>query len=193
MRTRRKIFALLLMIAGTATLESRALWAMPAQIVLLRHAEKPPTGDHLSDQGWKRAHALPSLFEREAELHRLGSPAALYAMKPKSDDEGSVRAIETLQPLAEKFHLRIRSPFERKEISELVETVENSRKLDGKMVVIAWEHKKIPDIAEKFGVKKPPDWKDVYDRVWVLDYDAHGRLERFQDLPQKLLPGDSTR
>ena len=75
-------------------LATQSLWSMPAQILLMRHGEKPVVGNELSPQGWRRAQALPTLFSRP-ELRRFGLPVGLYAMAP-SHPGGSIRAIETL-------------------------------------------------------------------------------------------------
>ena len=46
-------------------------------------------------------------------------------------------------------------------------------------------------ILMALGVGNPPDWKgSVFDRVWVLTYTS-GVVSSFQNLPQKLLYGDS--
>src|SRR5665213_1161111 len=78
--------------------------ATPAQIVIIRHGEKPKSGPDLDARGYQRAHALVGFFEKNPAMLRFGRPVAIYAMAPKtqvdpSDDEGSLRAIETVQPL----------------------------------------------------------------------------------------------
>jgi hypothetical protein len=61
----------------------------------------------------------------------------------------------------------------------------------GKVVLIAWHHGKIPELARALGAIDAPDkWNaKVFDRVWELTY-ADGAAT-FQDLPQEALPGDS--
>src|SRR5687768_12383424 len=83
--------------------------AMPAQILLIRHAEKPESGPELSSVGWERARALPTLFRRP-EFKKSGSPVALIAMAPK-DKDGSVRSIQTLKYVADEFNLTINSDY----------------------------------------------------------------------------------
>ena len=59
-------------------------------------------------------------------------------------------------------------------------------------MLIAWTQEHLPELAEELGVPNPPNWdNDAYDRVWVITYGENGDAQ-LRDLPQKLLPGDST-
>jgi hypothetical protein len=64
--------------------------------------------------------------------------------------------------------------------------------LDGKTVIVCWIHDYLPALAKGLGVKpEPARWKgSVYDRVWVITYTEHRAV--LANLPQNLLPGDST-
>ena len=58
------------------------LCAQPAQVILIRHAEKPPTGNMLNTKGRERAAALvPYLLETD-DLTKFGKPVAIYAQQP---------------------------------------------------------------------------------------------------------------
>ncbi len=165
---------------------SPAIFAMPASIILMRHGEKPDQGNELSERGWQRAKALPTLFDR------IGSPVALYGMSPKNDD-GSIRAIQTLKYVAEKFKLVIQSDFNKKETVQLISDIKKNKIYDGKIVVICWEHKYIIEIAQLLGVTQNINWPGKqFDRYWRLDYSPQGVLTHYQDLPERLLPGDSS-
>ncbi|MBC7743127.1 MAG: histidine phosphatase family protein, partial [Bdellovibrionaceae bacterium] len=118
---------------------SQSLLAMPSQILLMRHAEKPDSGNELSEQGWQRARLLPNLFTSRQEFKNFGLPMALYAMSPKKDD-GSIRSIQTLKYVSEQFSIPIEKQFNRGQIKELVAKIKNEKKFNGKMVVICWEH-----------------------------------------------------
>lgn len=170
---------------------ANAVIAMPAQILLMRHGEKPNQGSELSPQGWDRAKALPTLFQNRPEFQQFGAPAALYAMAPEKKG-GSVRAIQTLKFVSEKLNLSINSGFTRDQVIELVIDIKNNKNLDGKMIVICWEHTVLIDIAKELGVEQPLDWPSKqYDRIWTLTYSKDNKLIKFEDLPQKLLPTDS--
>ena len=165
--------------------------AMPTQILLMRHAEKPEHGNELSFQGWKRAMTLPSLFENRPDSQQFGKPAALYAMSPRKIG-GSVRSIQTLKFISEKFNLVINSDFTREEVKKLVADIKNNKSLNGKMIIICWEHKLLMEIASELGVDEPLDWpKKQYDRIWSLSYSKDNKLVKFQNLPERLLPADS--
>jgi hypothetical protein len=178
-------------VALLISLTSLSAWATPAQIVILRHGEKPANGNDLSPQGYQRANALPGLFKSDPALLHFGTPAAVYAMGPKGPD-GTERPIETVTPLAQALGLTLQDQFDKKDIQDLVTEVMTDPKYDGKMVVICWEHSTIPEIAQDFGAANVPAvWLgNVFDRLWVLDFTGN-KVTKFQDLPQDLLPGDS--
>ena len=170
-------------------LVGESLMAMPSQILMIRHAEKPVSGNELSPKGWERAKLLPSLFER-IEFKKFGMPTALYAMTP-SKPGGSVRAIQTLRYVSEKLVLKINSDFTRDQVIEMVSEIKNERTYDGKMIVICWEHKVLLDLAKALGVKEPLDWpSQQFDRVWSLTYGIDNTV-KFENLPERLVPGDS--
>ena len=112
---------------------SAAALAVPAQVALIRHAEKPEEGNELNERGWQRAGALPELFRNRTELNDFGLPAALYAMDPK-DDSGSVRSIQTLQYLSRFLNLPIRSAFKKKQHAQMVHEIMTNPALDGNRV-----------------------------------------------------------
>jgi hypothetical protein len=166
-------------------------FAAPAQVVILRHGEKPATGNTLDTQGYQRAAALPSLFKTDPDLTRYGTPAAIYAMEPASED-GSVRAIETVTPLAQALGLTIQESFTKNQLARLVNAVMTHPSYEGKTVVICWEHDVIPTMVDDFGYKNAPQtWPDdVFDRLWFLHFTGN-EVTSFENLPQHLLPGDS--
>ena len=164
--------------------------ATPAQIIFLRHAEKPADGPELSERGWERAKSLAHLFTSDPRVLEHGPAAAIFAMKPaKSGD--SVRAIQTMEASALALNLKIDRHYSRDEIDALVHGILKSKAGDGKTVVVCWEHNMIPKMLKALGWKSgPKKWDDtVFDRLWVLDLDD-GKPVRLRDLPQKVLAGD---
>jgi hypothetical protein len=161
-------------------------FATPAQVILLRHAEKPypVEGSHLSEEGWERARSLGTYFEKDPDATRFGKVAAFYAVRPDRPD-GSVRSIETLTPASHALGVKINAGFRKLEVSALVQEILKSSAFDGRTVVICWEHKRIPEIARTLGAKDAPEeWGGkVYDRLWYLRFDSTGRVE-FRDKPQ---------
>ncbi len=178
---------LLLLLVGVETASAR-----PAQIILFRHAEKPPeeSNVHLSDRGRERARALVSFLTTDPALITNGLPMALFA--PRISPRGHARrAYETLEPLAERLKLPVQMPSLPKDYATLARQVLHDRACDGKTVVICWVHDYLPKLAEALGVKpRPNDWKgSLYDRVWVITY--HGNQAVLATRWQHLLAGDS--
>jgi hypothetical protein len=177
-------------------LVSAAAWpaassAAPAEVIMIRHGEKPASGNELNDQGWQRAYALVDFFTTNNAVLAFGTPAAIYAMGQKGST-GSIRPIQTVTPLAQKLNLPILHPYLRDDTGQLAQEILGTSAYDGKMVLVCWEHNAIPSILSALGWTSGPDaWPgDAYDRVWILDF-KDGKPVSFRDLPQKLLPGDS--
>ncbi|HAM73524.1 MAG TPA: hypothetical protein DCM86_17975 [Verrucomicrobiales bacterium] len=117
--------------------------------------------------------------------------AALYATQVTKHDH-SQRTSETLVPLARDLGLPVQRPYDAKEYVALARQVLGQRAYKGKTVIICWVHHDITELAMALGAQPPPaPWKDkTFDRLWVLKPDAHGAAV-FEDVPQRLLPGDS--
>jgi hypothetical protein len=181
--------ALMLMMTTSLVIFSTfatTVFATPAEVLIIRHAEKTSGTEHLSPKGEQRAQALVELFAGS----RFPTPNVIFAASPHHAD-GSIRSIQTVTPLARALHLKIHQDLDTHEVKELVSTILNSAEYDGKVVLICWEHKRIPEIASEFGVSENVDWdRLVFDRVWKLKFNQAGQV-RFTDLPQNLLPGDS--
>jgi hypothetical protein len=179
-------------IALFSILVTNLAFAAPAQVIILRHAEKPKHGNDLDTRGYERANALPGLFTTDPVLIRYGKPAAIYAMGPNSDDLSN-RPVETVTPLAQSLHLSLQDNFTLNELTPLVNAVMTNPDYDDKTVVICWEHKVIPTLVQAFGYNDAPSkWKkNTFDRLWILHFTGN-TVSSFENLPQDLLPGDST-
>jgi hypothetical protein len=174
------------------------LWAsaargQPAQVILIRHAEKPPEGHDLSLKGRERAAALAPFFLGAPEVLTYKTPAAIYAQAVTKEDR-SRRPIETVTPLAKALMLDLITRYGHSDYPQMAKDVLANPDYKGKMVLICWEHKVIPDMAKAFGVKDAPaKWHgETFDRLWVITFNADGTTT-FRDLPQRLLFGDSPR
>jgi broad specificity phosphatase PhoE len=164
---------------------SLSAFADPAVVLLIRHAEKQPNGRLLSQKGWQRARALPHYFISNKD--EFGPIAAIFAMA-KPDKNGSVRAEETLKPLAKDLNLPENTDYTADDANKLVKKILKDRSLDGKTVLISWNHEGIPKLAKEFGIKDPPTWpSDTYDMTWKIS-PSNSTLKI---VPQNLLPGDS--
>jgi hypothetical protein len=167
--------------------------ATPAEIIILRHAEKPAVGSELNARGWERARALPESFLNDPRLLDHGRAVAIYVGAPPKPG-GSVRSIQTMEPTSQALNLPLHREITRDEIDALAKAILGNPAYEGKTVVVCWEHKKIPGMLQALGCTTGPSfWADeVYDRYWIIDY-AADHLTRFRNLPQRLLPGDSPR
>ena len=157
----------------------------PAIVLIIRHGEKPDgSGDpNLSPRGFERAKALarviPAHFPR---------PDFLFATKKS---KGSVRPIETITPLSHVLGETINEDYADDEVAALAKEVLSNPKYNGKIVMIAWHHGKIPDLAKDLGASNAPEeWSGkTFDRVWQLTF-RDGSVQ-FANLPENALPGDS--
>ena len=167
-------------------------FGQPAQIIVLRHAEKPgdPAAVHLSPRGQQRARALVSLLGRNSALASNAPIAALYATRVTRHDR-SHRTGETLAPLAKELGVPVQTPYETGQYSLLVRDILGNGAYHGKTVVVCWTHHEIASLAAALGVKpKPSPWKaKSFDRLWIIQ--PGGPAAHFRDSPQRLLKGDS--
>ena len=165
--------------------------AQPAQVIIIRHAEKPDEGNELSLQGEERAAALVPFFQRTDEVLKFGTPVAIYAQAPKKATS-SVRSVETVKPLAAALHLKVNQSFTRDQYKSMVEEVMKKNEYEDHTVLISWEHKVIPDMAAEFGVEDAPKtWHGRdFDRVWIITF-RPDKKPAFKDVPQRLMYGDS--
>ncbi len=160
----------------------------PKLIMIIRHAEKPDETDgqkdpNLSKQGYARADALAKVIP-----DHFAKPDFLIATKKS---KGSDRPAETITPLAKAINETIDAKFKDEEFADVAKEVLTNPKYDGKTVLIAWHHGKIPELAKALGVTDAPDKWDskVFDRVWEITFeDGKATLK---DLPQHAMPGDS--
>jgi hypothetical protein len=182
---RREPIIMVAILAGLLAVQNA--FALPAQIILLRHAEKPAdeSDTHLAPQGRVRAAALVSFLTTAPQLVTNGPPVALFAVQPTVEGR-SLRPRETLEPLAKYLKLPIQVPYPAKDYAALARKILHDPAYDGKQVIICWVHASLAELAEELGVRpKPADWgRNVFDRLWLISY--HGDQASLEDLPQKL-------
>lgn len=167
------------------------LFALPSQMMIIRHGEKPEEGHGLNLKGRERAEALAPFFSGNNEFLKFGLPVAIYAQKTTPANP-SMRPEQTVTPLARALKLVVQTKYEHAEYAKLVEAIKTNPEYEGKTVLICWEHQVIPEMAQLFGAKKAPEkWEgDVFDRVWLIDFLPEQKVS-FKDVAQRLLFGDS--
>ena len=146
-------------------------FAMPANVVIIRHAEKPESGHILSPEGEKRALLIVDYVIKSQDMKAVGLPNFIFASNPK-DEESSVRSIQTVTPLAKALKLTINTNYVADDYKKMVAEILSNPIYNQKNIFIAWGHKKIDKIAKKLGVTNYPDeWSDDdYDSVWIVNY-----------------------
>ncbi len=161
----------------------------PKTVLIVRHAEKPDDGRDLNEAGRRRADALLELFEKSADRSDpFPAPDFLFAAKASNK---SNRAVETLEPLGRAMNLAINDRIKNEDFAALATELLTDRKYEGKTVLVSWHHGKIPELIRALGVApKPRSIGDgVFDRVWVVTYDAASK-PKLTARPQALLPTD---
>jgi len=147
----------------------------PAQIILIRHAEKPPDEEdpHLSRAGVKRAEQLVSFITTDPAMIRFGPPVAVFATQTTKRGNGQ-RTQETVAPLARALKLPVQTPFLGRDYRRLAKLILANPAYAGNTVLICWNHEEIPSLVAALGVTpQPPEWKArVFDRVYVISYRA---------------------
>jgi hypothetical protein len=121
-----------------------------ATIYLIRHAEKPPSGNGLSPAGQARANAYVIYFQN------LQDPQGktiqwdyLFACK---DSENSDRPVLTITPLANAINKTIDSHYKDTHYPDLVTDLQqNAKQFAGKNILICWHHGEILQLAEAMG------------------------------------------
>ncbi|OKK22987.1 hypothetical protein AMK16_03920 [Streptomyces sp. CB00455] len=166
--------------------------------MVIRHAEKPYTGDSgqdetgeddpgsLAGRGWRRAEALGRLFPptRGASLPR---PATIFAAGGKTP--APARSRQTVAALATALRVPVRTGFAVGAEPALAQAA----LLSPMPVLVCWEHSGIPRLVRALGAHQvlgvPAYWPDRYDLVWMFTR-RQGHWS-FRELPQHLLPQDA--
>jgi hypothetical protein len=166
--------------------------AQPAQVLIIRHAEKPSekSAVNLSLKGQERAMAFVPFFTQTPDLIYQGLPVALFATKVIPRDLSHF-ALETVEPLSQRLRLLTDAHYAKWDYANLAQEVLTNVKYRRKTVLICWNHEYIPRLAAALGVyPEPSPWPEkVYDRVYIIKY--KGGQASLENMPQRLLFGDS--
>jgi hypothetical protein len=162
----------------------------PATIYLIRHAEKlTDKRPDLAPDGFRRASLIPNLFLPPAGDTRIPLPKPDFIFAT-ARSKNSNRPFETVMPLSSALNEPISNEILDDDYPELAKLL-LSGKYAGKVVLVAWHHGKMPQLAHELGAVPPYEkWPEMqFDRIWRIDYkDSKAKLT---DLPMLLMPGDS--
>jgi len=173
--------------ALTATcLESAATRAQPQQILLMRHGHKLalPSDHNLSPIGFQRAIALASLVPG-----CFGMPTHIdtYAFDPLTGE--NARSYQTAVPLAVASQIDIRIRLDSMaESSKAGATILIDPRYNGANIVLFWEHRHLPMLAQGLGwPSMPPIEDDDYDLIYQLNYSGPGAAPTVRQWSQSAL------
>jgi hypothetical protein len=201
-------------LAGLAALAAAPVAeAQPSRVIILRHAEKL-NAYALCDLGRERADALAKQFLGQGAAQSLFAPGE----RPAAFMAVTLHPLETITPVAQTWGLPVvdysvvpnKDEDDDAETEINVRTQEAARDLmsnheyDGKIVVVAWEHKHIANhkLEKQYRGQEvtfrqllrlgqaPESWSDTnYDYFWIVDY-APGNPNpiKFQAIKQTFLP-----
>ncbi|MGZ3724544.1 MAG: histidine phosphatase family protein [Pseudobdellovibrio sp.] len=169
---------------------SASVWATPARVMIIRHAEKPlESSIHLSPVGYQRAEALKNLFAIHPEYAVPHMPDELFAAQ-YTEGEHSMRAIETLTPLANSLNKTLITTWSADDSEAFGNELLNNPSYDGHVILIAWKHSEIANVAKGLGAPCKSSWSSqVFDRVWLIDF-KDGKVT-CKDVPESVMPNDS--
>jgi hypothetical protein len=166
--------------------------AQPAQVLIIRNAEKPPekSAFNLSLRGQERAMAFVPFFTQTPELIYQGLPTALFAAKV-APGQFNQHTLETITPLSNYLRVLPDAHYPKWDYADLAQEILTNITYERKTVIICWDHEYIPRLAAALGVyPQPPPWpENVFDRVWIITY--RGGQASLVNMPQRLLFGDS--
>ena len=163
-------------------------------IIIIRHAEKPDTGDGLSPAGDARANAYVDYFKHFAVNSNVIHFDCLFAAK---DSHESKRPRLAIKPLSKALHLDINTDFKDDEYAKLADELHSGHYND-KNILVCWHHGKIPKLLADLGADPGqllPNGKwpeDVFGWVIILEYDQQGNLNAAVK-DENLMPGDEAK
>ncbi|OCK94409.1 uncharacterized protein K441DRAFT_687305 [Cenococcum geophilum 1.58] len=145
------------------SLVAAAASAQPT-VYLIRHGEKPDSGDGLSAEGQQRAQCLRSVFGASS-AYSIGH---IMAQTPKSDGSRQ-RPYDTVAPLASDLGLTVDITCDRDD-SDCVKDVVDGYQGSGN-ILICWEHDALHDIVKTLGDDDAPDYPDnSFNLIWTDPY-----------------------
>jgi hypothetical protein len=186
--------ALLAVFPGLCSAETQSSPLQDAVILIVRHAEKPESGQGLSTEGVKRAEAYVDYFKSFQVDSRLLKLDCLFAA---ADSKSSHRPRLTLTPLSQALKLPLNTRFKEKDFQGLANEIQSTA--HGKHMLICWHHGAIPDLLHALGadpVKLIPNGKwpgSIFGWLIELRYDHDGRLMsgECRRINEHLMPDDS--
>lgn len=136
------------------------------QVLIIRHGEKPHSGENLTCQGENRARQIPAVLER-----KFVKIASIYVPTVVSRGNKTLHArmFQTATPVAVRNGLEINSQFSANDTDPVARSVRERKGT----VLLVWNHTSIAKLAQSLGVSTPA-WQDAdFDSILVIRY-PHG-------------------
>lgn len=160
-------------------LQATAAQALPELVVLLRHGHK----DHPSDQQ-PNNYNLSAIGQRQALKLGQWLPRCLGVRPEKLrlasygldfETGKNARSYQTLVPLAVATANNIRMFDDAPQRSEAIgQALLSDPAYAGRSLVIAWEHRHLPELARGLGWQSMPAIDDNdFDSLWLLTFQAN--------------------
>ncbi|HEY0321945.1 MAG TPA: hypothetical protein VGC66_13380 [Pyrinomonadaceae bacterium] len=160
-----------------------------ANVLMIRHGEKPTQGDGLAVPGQERAQAYVVYFQN----YFIGSQAVQFKYLFASEDSSaSHRPLLTIEPLSKALGLKINDKHLDKDYQKVADNILQKPKYNNSDILICWHHGEILQLAQALGVDAsklpstsnwPTSWPgDIYGWLLQLCYDANGNLNIAQVL-----------
>jgi hypothetical protein len=152
------------------------IFAQPEKIIIIRHGDKDAeeeSNHNLSKEGFSRALALPDVL-----IKKFKTFSAIFAPQPIPPKAKNIRSIQTITPAAIRLGININTSFRVGDEDKLAKELLTDSTLDGKAVLVVWEHKNIMRIIKELGVKEGPEkWgKNDYDSIFVITFNGNAPI-----------------
>lgn len=119
-----------------------------AHVIIIRHGEKPNSGDGLSDVGKRRAQYIARCMSQDEPTVALPDGKPSYVMASHGKDDHSHRPIDTVAPLAAALGLKLDEGTyfkDPKGFAQHIQSVLQPRST----LVVAWHHGEIADLVKE--------------------------------------------
>lgn len=138
-------------------------YALPSQIIIIRHGEKSINGDNLNCAGLNRSIQLARvLYNKFKIVNHIYVPH----LNPKADGTKRSRMFQTITPYAVQYNIEINSSYNKDDFNDIVTAI----KQDSGTVLFVWDHSNIPALASTLGVTDVTKWnKNDFDSIWIID------------------------